>query len=356
MDPAGQVESPVQRTARILGMQAAACDDLGSPLYGGLLRLAAADLLAGGPVADVLDGHLTDPGRSALALRMLGGAHALVLAGEAPELAAFYPSAGGTADPGQGSARAWPALRRLLASRRDTVRTWLDHPPQTNEVGRGAVLAGLLCYLAAEAALPVRLAEVGASAGLNLRADRFAISGAGVSYGDLSSPVQMPDGWRGVPPPVGPVEVIWRTGGDISPVDPATATGRTRLTAFVWPDQVDRLARLRGAIELASAVPADLRAEPASRTVARIGLEDRTWTVLWHSIMRQYLSAQESAALAAGVASLGAAATGSARFAYLTFELVAHGRPPAELVTWPGEVRRRLGTAPAHGVPVTWDG
>src|ERR1022692_677124 len=371
--------SPVQRTARIFGFQAQACEMLGSPLYGSLLRHAAADLLAGGPTADVLEGHLSDRGRSALALRMLGGAHALALTGQAPELAAFYPSAVGAgsgagsgaadlgaadsgaagpgmADPGADGSRAWQALRHVLASRADAVLPWLDQPPQTNEVGRGAVLAGLLCHLVAEADLPVRLVEVGASAGLNLRADRFRISGAGVAYGAESSPVQMPGGWRGEPPPVRPIEVAWRTGGDVSPVDPGTAAGRLRLTSDVWPDQVQRLARLRGALDLAADGPVDLRTEPASRTVSRVGLEPGTWTVLWHSIMAQYLSAEETAALAAGVAALGAAASSSARFGYLTLEFVGGGGavPPAELTTWPGGQRRRLGTAPAHGVPVTW--
>src|ERR1017187_4351247 len=97
--------SPVQRTARIFGFQAQACEMLGSPLYGSLLRHAAADLLVGGPTADVLEGHLSDRGRSALALRMLGGAHALALTGQAPELAAFYPSAVG-AGSGAGSGAA----------------------------------------------------------------------------------------------------------------------------------------------------------------------------------------------------------------------------------------------------------
>jgi hypothetical protein len=63
----------------------------------------------------VLDGHFDDPGRTALALRMLGGVHALVLTGRAPELAIFYPSAGGTADPGAGAGLAWAAMRRVLA-------------------------------------------------------------------------------------------------------------------------------------------------------------------------------------------------------------------------------------------------
>jgi hypothetical protein len=353
----GVLQTPVERTARLLGLQSQACETLGSPLYACLLRQAAADLLAGGPTVAVLDGHFTDPGRNALALRMLGGVHALVLTGQAPELAAFYPSAGGTADPGTDGSRAWLALRQVLADHGEAVRAWLDRPPQTNEVGRGAVLVGLLCHLLALADLPVRLVEVGASAGLNLRADRFRISGSGVAYGAESSPVRMPGGWRGDSPPVRSIEVAWRTGGDVSPIDPGTVAGRLRLTAYVWPDQVERLARLRGACDLADEVPADLRKEPASRTISRLSLEPGTWTVLWHSIMWQYLSADEAAALAAGVASLGAAANGSARFSYLTFEPVRGGAgPPAELTTWPGGQRRRLGTAPAHGVPVTWGG
>jgi hypothetical protein len=354
-DPAREPESPEQRTARILRTQADHRKALGSSLYAGLLRHAADDLLAGGPTAGVLDGHYADPGRSALALRMLGGIHALVLTGRAAELAAFYPSAGGTADAGPGARRAWPALREVLDVHRDEIRDWLARPPQTNEVGRGAALAGALCSITAEADLPIRLVEIGASAGLNLRADQFWISGAGVSYGPESSPVRMPGAWRGQPPPVKPVEVVARTGGDLAPVDPVSDRGRLLLCAYVWADQVDRLERLRGACELAAQVPADLRQEPASATVARLKPEPGTWMVLWHSIMRQYLDPEEVRDLSDGVAAIGTAATESARFAHVALELTKDtAHTPVELTTWPGGVRRRLGTAPPHGIPVTW--
>lgn len=350
-----EVESPEERTVRILRTQAYHCAALGSSLYAGLLRYAADDLLAGGPTAGVLDGHLADPGRSALALRMLGGVHALVLTGRAEELARFYPSAGGTADAGPDAGRAWPTLRRVLDEHRDEIRDWLPRPPQTNEVGRGAALAGALCHLVVEAPHPIRLVEIGASAGLNLRADHFWISGVGVSFGPDSSPVQMPGAWRGQPPPVKPVEVITRTGGDLAPIDPVSDDGRLLLCAYVWADQVDRLERLRGACELATRIPADLRQESASATVARLRLEPGTWTVLWHSIMQQYLDRNEVRELADDVAALGATATDSARFAHISLELT-RGTPdtPIELTTWPGGVCRRLGTAPPHGIPVTW--
>src|ERR1700691_4513108 len=133
-------QAPMERTAQRFTLQALACEALGSPLYAGLLRHAADDLLAGGPTAQVLDGHFDDPGRTALALRMLGGVHALVLTGQASELARFYPSAGGTADAGPGADLAWPAMREVLAAQRDEVRSWLSHPPQDHEVRRGAAV------------------------------------------------------------------------------------------------------------------------------------------------------------------------------------------------------------------------
>jgi hypothetical protein len=357
MDRPGQQEPPAEATARRLRRQAVACHHLGSPLYAGLLDHAADDLLAGGPVADVLDGHLTDPWRSALGLRMLGGAHALVLTGQATELAGFYASAGGTADPGPGCGRAWAALRRVLGAQRGAVRTWLNRPPQTNEVGRAAALLGGLRHIAAEAALPVRLVEIGASAGLNLRADRFCVAGDAGRYGNPSSPVVLAGAWQGQPPPDTPVEVAERTGGDRAPIDPVSPEGRLTLAAYVWPDQRDRMQRLRGALAVAAQFPADLRQEAASDTLRRTVLADGTWTVLWHSIVRQYLDDVQRAAVAERVAGLGAAAMPSARFAWLALEPhrpTPDGECLVTLTTWPGGEHRVLGTAPPHGLPVTW--
>jgi hypothetical protein len=354
----GQEERPADAAARRLRRQAVACRQLGSPLYGGLLDHAADDLLAGGPTAAVLDGHMASPWRSALALRMLGGVHALVLTGQAPDLAAFYPSVGGTADPGPGYAQAWGAVRQVLAARSDAVRAWLDRPPQTNEVGRAAALLGGLRHLVAEACLPVRLVEIGASAGLNLRADRFHIPGEAGRHGDPSSPVVLAGAWRGQPPPPADVEVIERTGGDRTPIDPTTPQGRLTLAAYVWPDQPDRTERLRGALAVAARLPADLRQEPASDTLRRTALADGSWTVLWHSIVRQYLDEAQRAAVTEGIAALGAAATPSARFAWLSLEphrITAHGECLVALTTWPGGHQRVLGTAPPHGLPVTWE-
>jgi hypothetical protein len=346
--------SPAERTARLLRLQGNACRDIGSPLYGDLLAKAADDLLAGGPVADVLAGHLDSRPAGVLALRMLGGAHALALGGHAPELASWYPSAGGHLDREPGSPHAWAALRQTLAGQRDEIRRWLEWPPQTNEVGRSAALIGGLLNVVAQADLPIRLAEVGASAGLNLRADWYRVAGDSGSYGDPASPVVLSHGWAGGTPPASRIEVVERMGGDLAPLDPTTAHGQLTLTAYVWPDQADRLARLRGAFTVAASVPADVREESATQTVNRLKLLPGTWTVLWHSIFRQYLDEAQRAELADGVAALGAAATEHARFAYLYLEQSRAGGCPVVLTTWPGEQRQVLGTATPHGIPVQW--
>jgi hypothetical protein len=165
----------------------------------------------------------------------------------------------------------------------------------------------------------------------------------------------MNDAWRGKPPPVRDIRVISRTGGDLAPVDAISDKGRLLLSAYVWADQVDRLERLRGACDLAARIPADIRQESASQTIAGLELEPGTWTVLWHSIFQQYLDAEQIREMAAGVARLGNSATESARFAHVTLELAKPGPDtPVEVTTWPGGACRVIGTALPHGIPVTW--
>jgi hypothetical protein len=347
--------TPEQQTAEHFRWQGAGCRELGSELYARLLDRCADDLEAGGLVAHVLAGFLDRPRRDAIALRILAGVHAVVLDGRATDLAEFYPSAGGR--PPDDDATLWERFGAALAEHDDEVRTWLDSAPQTNEVGRAAALAGGLHFIASEASLPVRLIEIGASAGLNLRADQFRIDGGVAEHGPLSSPLVLHDAWLGTAPPSVDVNVVARIGVDIAPVDPATKDGQIRLTAYVWPDQLDRLERLRAALAVADAVPADLRAGDAVAAVQRLRLVDGTWTVLWHSVFRQYLTHERYRDLEAAIAALGDAATPSARFAHLMLEPERSSTTeafPVALTTWPGSHRRMLGTAPAHGLPVTW--
>jgi hypothetical protein len=79
--------------------------------------------------------------------------------------------------------------------------------------------------------------------------------------------------------------------------------------------------------------------------------------VLWHSVFRQYLDSDRYGELDAAITALGKHATPTMRFAHLTLEPEPTSTPndfPVVLTTWPGARRRRLATAPAHGLPVTW--
>jgi hypothetical protein len=338
--------------------QARACGQLGSPMYAELLGRAAEDIDAKGQVATVLRGHEHDPGPSALALRLAGSVHRLVLERRAEALALFYPSVGGRWD----IAAAWSAFEALLVDRGEEVRAWLDRPPQTNEVGRAAALVGGLLRLDPAHRLPVRLFEIGASGGLNLRADRFRFRHQdGSTHGPPDSPVRLDDAWAGAPLTAWPdLEIVERVGGDVSPVDVRSTEGRLLLTAYCWPDQPTRLARLRAAFEVAAQHAAEVRRVDAVSLVEDIELATGTTTVLWHSVMWQYLSRLDQDAVTERISRLGAAAREDAPFAHLSLE--PDRRATAEdhqflvvLEQWPVGGRRVLGTAAPHGLPTTWE-
>jgi hypothetical protein len=352
------------RLIRHLRSQGEACRRLGSPLYGGLLPRAADDLAAGGPVAAVFAGHHENPGPPALAMRMFGTVHRLVLEGRAPVLARYYPSAGADPAAARDIDGAWAAFRQVVAEQTEAVRAGLASPPQTNEVGRAAALIGGLLHLARQYALPVRLVEIGASGGLNLRADRFRVDprdGAGPSWGPADSPVVLRDAWRGTVPPVEyPVRIVERLGADTAPVDVTTPEGRLRLSSYVWPDQTERLARLRGAFAVAERVPVSVLAQRASATVEELTLRPGYVTVLWHSVMWQYVERAERAAVEAGLQRLGEQASPRQPLARIALEPARRTtRHVIEfLVTmrvWPGGTERILGSAHPHGLPVTWE-
>ena len=323
-------------------------------MYGDLCALAADDLEAGGPVAEVLRGvESADPVADAVALRLLGSVHRLVLERGAGELATFYPSVGGTWEADGG----WRAFRELLAEQSQEASRWLDRPPQTNEVGRAAGLYGALLHLPRD--LPVRLAELGASGGLNLRADRFCyLDDQGRGFGDTASPVRLERAWEGRPlDPWPDLAVVERLGCDTRPVDVTTTEGRLALTSYVWADQVDRLDRLRHAFEVAAQVPAQVLAQDVTAFMNAFDLAEGTTTVVWHSVMWQYLPTAVQQAVSELLDRLGASATRTRRLAHVAVEPVR--RDPdlqfhVTLRVWPGGKQRLLGTTVPHGVPTTW--
>ena len=87
---------------------------------------------------------------------------------------------------------------------------------------------------------------------------------------------------------------------------------------------------------------------------------DGSTTVVWHSVMWQYLPLDEQERSSARIEALGEQATDLAPLAHLFLEPTRR-RPDRDheflvvLTTWPGGERRILGRAAPHGVPVTWE-
>lgn len=341
-------EAPQRAIAEQLQWQADACRMIGSPLYAGLLEHAAADVEDAGPTWEILRGHEDDPRFSVLGLRLLGGANRLALSGREPALAKAYGD-------GIDASQAWERLRDVLRRNASQLRDLLDLPVQTNEVARCAALIFGFLNVATETRLPLRLLEVGASAGLNLRWDRYRYESSGFSWGPTHSPVKLEfellGGLAASFPPT--VEVHSRRGCDTAPIDAATVEGRLTLLTYVWPDQVERIARMQAALEIAAEQPVKIDREAAAPWTRRM-LAERSpgqATVIYHSIVSQYLSDEERAMLFEGIREAGDRATADAPLAWVRMEPV-DDRANLELTLWPGGEDRHLARVGYHGSPV----
>lgn len=336
----------------VLAAQRAACARLGSHLYADLLDAVVADVAAGGPCADVLGPHEDEPFATALPLRFMGAIHWLVLAGRAPVLAVHYPSAGGS--PGPTLVEDFLAT---VAGLRDEIESRIHLGVQTNEVGRSAALVGGYVEVARRSGLPLRLLEIGASGGLNLRWDHFFYDTGESTLGDPDSPVRFVGVWEGRPPRLGdvPVEVVERAGCDRAPVDVTTEEGRRTLRSYVWADQVDRHARLEAAFAVAAAVPAPVEAADLGEWVEGRLAEPvpGVATVVVHSIVWQYVARPARDRLRAALRRAGEAATPDQPVAWLRME-PAGEVTDLRLTMWPGGREDVLGTAAYQGTPVHW--
>lgn len=326
-----------------LRTQAGHCANLGSPLYAGLLERAADDVEGGGPVADLLRGHEDDPPDSVLPLRFMGAVHHRVLEGKLPELEQHYSHA-------PEAAEAWPAFRQAVIDDAPALRPLLDRPVQTNEVGRcAALLPGFLLATAATG-LPLRLLEVGASAGLNLRWDRYRYEGDGFRWGDPLSPVQLGFDLVGSPPNSSEPEVVERRGCDRRPLDPLSEEGKLTLLSFVWADQAERLRRLQAALKMAREMPATVEQAGAAEWIAERLAEPREGaaTVVFHSIVMQYLDRDEREEFERTLRAAGRSASERSPLAWLRME-PAGERAEVRLTLWPGGEERIVARAGYHG-------
>lgn len=336
--------------------QAGGCRLFGSDFYAELMERALADVKAGGPVARLLDDFEEDPVRGFLPLRLFGAVHARVLAGEEPDLARFYPSVGGVADAEQ----AWPSFVAALEANEAWIHGRLGRFPQTNEVRRCAGLAGGFLEAAHWSRLPLRLREIGCSAGLNLQWARYRYTLGRGTFGEAGSAVEIAPEWRGPTPRVDVRPVIEsRAGCDLDPPRLADDAAMRTLESFVWADQPERLTQLRAAIAISRADPPRVdRARAIEWLPAELaGPVLDVCTVVYHSSVWIYIPAAEQAAIRELLEERGARASERDPLVWLRHEdgEVA-GQIEIRIRCWPGGEERLLGMGHPHGRFVEWRG
>ena len=351
-----------------LTAQARACEGLGSPFTAALLR-ALAELADAGRLPaslaarlKVFSGPLGPAGHS-VPLRLAGACHALALRGRSGPLAPAYAAPEGL-DPED----LRTPLAALLAAESAFIADYLDSPPQTNEMRRSAVLIAAGRWLAARFGLPLVLSELGASAGLNLIWDAYALEIAKPSGGHRGgrrfgpeaaparlAPVTLTPDWRGADPDAAVPQIRARAGVDLNPLDPVA--DRLRILSYIWADQWDRLARTCAGLDHLAAHPAPIaRADAADWLEARLATpHPGACHMVFHTIAWQYFPPEVQARCTAALARAGAVATPEAPLAH--FGMEADGQSPGaglRLTLWPGGESFEMGRADFHGRWVEW--
>ncbi len=197
-------------------------------------------------------------------------------------------------------------FRRLVLDNPDAVRSvMLTHSTQTNEPGRCATLLPVFAALPQ----PLALLEVGASAGLCLLPDLYAYNYGGRMLPSDPAPPQPvfpceADGRTPIPTRL--PEIKWRAGLDLDPVDLSDRDQVAWLEALVWPEETDRLARLRAAMNIAAAIRPRVVKGDLLRDLEQLAAEaprDAT-LVIFHTAVLTYVTPPQRSEFARAVGSL----------------------------------------------------
>ena len=177
--------------------------------------------------------------------------HFLLIGAPAHELSAFY---GSLTDNPLLPAGAYPAFRRfVLANIAELIPLLQTRITQTNEVSRCSYLLPAFADVHRRAGgRPLALIDVGCSAGLHLRWDRYHYDYGVRQVGDPRAPVSIVCELRGpVMPPLPDAfpECRFRIGIDLNPVDVADPIERRWFDALIWPDHAARRRLAAAAID-----------------------------------------------------------------------------------------------------------
>ncbi|WP_445190747.1 DUF2332 domain-containing protein [Sphingomonas sp. Tas61C01] len=329
-------------------IQAGYCRAMDAPVTTRIAEVLATALDRDGATGRAVLDWPKEPIADALALRLIGGLHALHRTGADAALSRVF--SGETTDAGAVAA----ALKAVMVRYDAALLPWLDGPPQTNEAGRSAGLMTGLLQLCARYGPRVELLEIGSSAGLNLLIDCYRFDLGGVAAGPADAAVTIRPEWRGVVPPAVPVEIVGVRGVDIAPVDVTDPAQAARLEAYVWIDNVERQERLARTIALVRAHGVTLEAGDAADWIeARLAepQEAGVTRVLMHSVVWQYIPADRRDRIRVAMDAAGARATADRPLGWVMMEPNRDlHRHEVRVRGWPGERPMELvALTHAHG-------
>ncbi|MBY5934265.1 DUF2332 family protein [Tateyamaria omphalii] len=335
--------------------QSKSCAHMGSPLMGRVLGILAdrwdPDTALGQKMAEY-QGDIGPAGHS-LPLRIGGGLHALVLQGKDADLINAYPP--NTAD----DAALESAVLNALKTHEDFFLDWIRHAPQTNEVRRSAALIPMAHVAVSHFDRPIVLSELGASGGLNLMWDHFALDTPKHRFGPEDAALTLSPEWTGPVPPLCSPQVVDRSGVDLNPLNLKNKKGRMALLSYLWADQPHR-------VELTRSATSVLKAK-VEQGDAIDWLEQRLAAapeghmhMIQHTVAWQYFPAEAQARGTAMIEAAGANATPETPLAWMQMETDSNttGAVGAALTLrlWPGDITLNLGRADFHGRWINWAG
>jgi len=336
--------------------QARYCEELDSPFMTRLCRLFAAHIKEDDATASRLISLPKPPSfwTLALALRVAGALHALVLTGRCDRLAAVYPPHHDQASDEQ----LWDAISHAMLAHADFFAPFLDSAPQTNEVRRSAALLPGFLFIHEQTGLPFVLSELGASAGINQCWDSFGYALDDQTWGDPDSGVFLAPDWRGTPPPpMADIRITSRAACDLAPVNVHDPDAKLRLLSYIWAGQQDRFTRTEAALAILDRCGYTVdKANISDWLPGRLALDTRgSVHVIYHTITWSYQGDAACQANQALIEAAGAKATRDAPLAWLRLE--PDGREPGAailLTLWPDGTEHCLGRADYHGRWIDW--
>jgi hypothetical protein len=241
---------------------------------------------------------------------LMAATHSTVLRHPEHPFARFFPSVRG--DDAEPPAAAAAEFADFCAEHRAAISEILrTRLVQTNEPGRGVSVRLAMHEVARRVDGPVVFLEIGASAGVQLRFDSWALELAGRRFGPTNAPLTLRTQWRSerLPPNLDELPPIRnRLGVDLAPVDACDPEERLWLQALVWPEHRDRFAQLAAALDAVAVCPPTILQGDAVELLPCLDaarLPDEIPIVVFHAMVRLHVPADRRAAFDSAIQDLG---------------------------------------------------